>query len=99
VLAQACLEGRDELLEAASPRPDHLCEVVERLQGELDALGLAASPDAKVLNAAGIAAILGWILFKPMLEVGYDIGEAADEEVAGWLELLDLATAGAPATG
>lgn len=94
VLAQACLDGRDELLEAASPTPEHVCQVVERIQAGLDDLGLAATPDARVLNAAGISAILGWVLFKPMLEIGYGIDEHADDEVASLLELLDLATTG-----
>ncbi len=92
VLAQACLDGEQELLEAASPTPEHVCAVVERIQAGLDGLGLAATPDARVLNAAGVAAMLGWVLFKPMLQIGYGIDEHADEEVLGLLELLDLAT-------
>ncbi len=93
VLAQVCLDERSDLLEAASPHPEHVCAVVERIQEGLDGLGLAETPDPRVLHAAGISAILGWILFKPMLEVGYGIGETADEKVLGLLELLDLATA------
>ncbi len=91
VLAQACLEGRQEILDAAAPQPDHLCAVVERLQAALDSMGLPVTPDPHVLNAYAIASILGWVLFRPMLTAGYGVSDDADGQLEGLLELLDFA--------
>lgn len=94
VLASACLEGREELLEAAAPRPERLCEIVGVVQEALDELGLADPPDANVLNAYAIASILGWLLFRPLLGRGFGLPEDADDQVEELLDLLDLAVTG-----
>ncbi len=98
ILASACLEGRTELLEAAAPHPDRLCEIVASVRAALDRLGLASALDPSVLNAYAIASILGWLLFRPLLGQGFGVPKDADDQVEELLELLDLAISGEWAT-
>lgn len=89
VLAQACLDHQTDLLEAASPRPERLCAVVDAARELLDALELPVAPDPAVLHAYAVSSILGWLLFRPLLAAGFGLPDGADEHVEGLLALLD----------
>jgi hypothetical protein len=90
VVAQACLDRDESLLSAVSPHPERLCEIVDAVKSLMDTMSLPVTVDAKVLNAYAISSILGWILFKPLLEAGFDLPDDADAQLTQSLELLDM---------
>lgn len=89
VLAQACLEGRQELLDAAAPTPQHLEQIIAPIRAWMEELPVSTDPH--VLNGLALSAILGWLLFRPLLDAGFGLPDDADPQVEELLELLDLA--------
>lgn len=94
VLASACLDGRAQLLQAASPSPERLEEIVASVRAAMGDLGLAWQPDPQVLNAYVVSSILGWWLFRPALAEGFGLPDDADDQIETLLELLDQLVSG-----
>jgi AcrR family transcriptional regulator len=97
IVARACLDGPRDLLPLAAPPPELIEELAGAMDGFLKKLGVPV--DAHVLNALGTSALLGWFVFRPLLEHGYRLPKDADAQLARLLELLDLFLSGTPAPG
>ena len=87
VVARACLDGPRDLLPLAAPPPELIEELVAPLQIALRKMGIPI--DAHVLNALGTCALLGWFVFRPLLEQGYGLPADADAQLDRILQMLD----------
>ena len=94
IVARCCLDGPRDLLELASPPREVLEQFVAPGKAALRRLGLEGALDPYVLNAVGVAAILGWIVFKPLLETRYGLPPDAEEKVTQLAALVDAIVAG-----
>jgi len=88
VVARACLDGPHDDLALAGPPPDQLAEIVRPIDRALRALGVTGV-DGRVVNGLVAAALLGWFVFRPLLERGYAIEPGDDPQVARLLARLD----------
>jgi AcrR family transcriptional regulator len=92
ILARCCLDGPRDLLALAAPPREVREPYVAGIRRGFERMGfLQRPPDPYVINAAGCAAALGWIVFRPLFEHGFGLpeGEEADEEIATIARLLD----------
>jgi TetR/AcrR family transcriptional regulator, repressor for neighboring sulfatase len=84
VAARACLDGPHDLLPLAAPTQEELFEILFPLQRAADALGVKPA----TLNALATAALIGWFVFRPLLE-NYGLPADADDQVARLAALAD----------
>jgi AcrR family transcriptional regulator len=96
VAARCCLDGPRDLLALAAPSPEFLDSCVAPVRTALERLGLTGIVDPHVANAAGLAAILGWVVFRPLFDAGYRLPPDADERLAEIARLLDALVGGGP---
>jgi AcrR family transcriptional regulator len=87
VVARCCLDGPVDLLALAAPPAERLAALVEPMRRLLGRLGLDIEPH--VVNGLGTAALLGWFVFRPLLERGYGLPGDADAQVARIVRALD----------
>jgi AcrR family transcriptional regulator len=92
VVARACLDGPHDDLALAGPGEEGLAAIVRPIERALAALGVRGV-SGEVVNGLVASALLGWFVFRPLLERAYGIGPRADAEVARLLELVDRALA------
>ena len=88
VVARACLDGPHDDLALAGPTPDELSEITRPIDRALRAAGVTGV-DGHVVNGLVAAALLGWFVFRPVLERGYGIHRGDDEKVARLLAQID----------
>jgi AcrR family transcriptional regulator len=89
ILARCCLDGPRDLLSLAEPPPELLESCVQPIREGLEKLGLAKLLDAHVLNAVGLAALLGWVVFRPLLESGFGLPKDTEEIGAQLARMAD----------
>jgi AcrR family transcriptional regulator len=89
VLARVCLDGPHDLLPLAAPPRATIEARAAAIRAGAERLGIPLPLDAHVANAVAAAAILGWFVFRPLLDAGFALPRDADEEVARALGLLD----------
>ncbi|HVY62998.1 MAG TPA: TetR/AcrR family transcriptional regulator [Planctomycetota bacterium] len=92
ILARCCLDGPRDLLPLAAPPAEVREPYVAGIRRALAALGLGErAPDPYVVNAAGCAAALGWVVFRPLFEQGFGLppGPDADAQVEAMASFLD----------
>lgn len=88
VLARMCLDGPHDLLPAAAPPPERMEQFVAPIRAALARAGLE-DVDPYTVNALGCATLLGWVVFRPLLDAGWKIPADADEQIARFAPLLD----------
>lgn len=89
IVARICLDGPRDLLALAAPPPQTRESYIRPIRDALARLGLEGRVNANVLNAAGCAALLGWVVFRPLFEAGFGLPEDADDRFAEIARLLD----------
>jgi AcrR family transcriptional regulator len=89
VVARCCLDGPRDVLELAGPPPERHASYLRPIRAALRRAGLEGRIDPAVVNAAGAAALLGWVVFRPLLEAGYKVPRDADDQMALLASLLD----------
>lgn len=94
VLARMCLDGPHDLLPDAAPPPERMEQFVAPVRAALARAGLD-DVDPYTVNALGCATLLGWTVFRPLLDAGWKVPPDADEQIARFAPLLD-AFMGAP---
>jgi AcrR family transcriptional regulator len=87
IIARCCLDGPRDLLALAAPPPERLAALVGPMRALLAHLGLRVDPH--VVNGLGTAALLGWFVFRPLLERGYGLPADADEQVGHLVRAVD----------
>lgn len=92
--ARCCLDGPQDLLDLAAPSAERLERGVEPVRRLLANLGAGEQLSPYVLNALGCAALLGWFIFRPLLERGYNLPPDADDQVGRIASFLDALMAG-----
>jgi len=83
LVARACLDGPHELLARAAPPRARLDAIVAPIRKKIPGV------DPYVINALASAMLLGWFVFKPLLQKGFGLPGDADEQVAAICENLD----------
>jgi AcrR family transcriptional regulator len=94
VLARMCLDGPKDLLAHAAPPPERIDAFVAPVRALLERAGLAGQVDPYLLNALGCATLLGWAIFRPLLDAGWKVPPDADEQLARLAPLVDALMAG-----
>lgn len=94
ILARVVLDGSPELLEHLAPPPERFDGWMGQIGALLERIGLKERLDPIPLNAFLVAAMMGWIAFRPMLREAFRVDAAADDAVEGWLVELDAFVAG-----
>jgi AcrR family transcriptional regulator len=89
ILARCCLDGPRDLLAAAKPPADRVELHSFQIGEALTRFHLSGMIDPKVVNALGLAAILGWIVFRPLFDAGYRLPADADRNVETLIDLVD----------
>jgi AcrR family transcriptional regulator len=92
LVARACLDGPRALLRHAAPPPALLDALMARLApavARLPPLPDGSRADPRVVNALFTAALLGWHVFRPVLEAGYRLPDDADDQLAALVAALD----------
>jgi AcrR family transcriptional regulator len=89
IIARCCLDGPRDVLRHVAPPPRLRREFYGLIRAALDRAGLGRTIDARVLNAVGVSALLGWIVFRPLLDEGFDLPKDADDRVAQIAALVD----------
>lgn len=89
ILARMCLDGPHDLLPLAGPPEARLERYVEPVRRFLATVGLSEQVDPYLLNALGAAALLGWTVFRPLLDAGWKVPADADAQVERLAALLD----------
>jgi AcrR family transcriptional regulator len=89
IVARCCLDGPLEELALAAPPPVQLERIVAPIRALFDRTGIPV--DGHVANALGTAALLGWFVFRPLLDRGYGLPADADEQALRLFTLLDAA--------
>ncbi len=92
LVARACRDGPRALLRHAAPPPALLEALMARLApvvARLPPLPGMRRPDPRVVNALWTAAILGWHVFRPVLDAGFDLPDDADDQLAALVGALD----------
>jgi AcrR family transcriptional regulator len=88
VVARCCLDGpRDVLKLAALPRKARKA-IHRSIEEALERMGIPGV-DAPTLNAFFVAGLLGWIVFRPLLDASFDLPRDADERLAKIATLVD----------
>jgi AcrR family transcriptional regulator len=87
LVARACLEQHTDLLRAAAPPRERLDEIVAPIGRALRVLGVDLDP--YIANALASAALLGWVVFRPLLLRGFGLPPTADYQLRDALEKLD----------
>lgn len=93
VVARLCLDGPHDVLAGAGLPPDALRARAAAATDALARAGLEGAIDPRVLVGGAIAFLLGWIVFRPLLEAGYDLPPDADLQLARVLAIIDAALA------
>lgn len=88
VLARMCLDGPHDLLPVAAPPPERMEQFVAPIRAALLRAGLEGV-DPYTVNALGCATLLGWAVFRPLLDAGWKVPPDADEQLARLAPLLD----------
>ena len=88
LVARACLDGPSELLALAAPPPELLEVIAHRLRTVTKSIG-PHGVDAHLANALWTCAMLGWFVFRPMIDRGYALPAHADDKLARAIESLD----------
>jgi AcrR family transcriptional regulator len=101
IVARCCLDGPRDLLALAGPPAGALEAYVEPVRRALRLLGLEGQLDPYVVNAMAVSALLGWFVFRPLLDAGFGLPPDADEHGARLARLLDalIEGSGGPETG
>ena len=94
ILARCCLDGPHDLLALAAPAPEKIDLHARQVTGVLERVGLAGLVDPYLVNALGVATMLGWAVFRPYLVAGYRVPPDADERIAALVPLVDMVMAG-----
>jgi TetR/AcrR family transcriptional regulator, repressor for neighboring sulfatase len=94
ILARCCLDGPRDVLSLAVPKSEDLDEYVVPIRRALEKVGFGGAIDPYVLNAAGLAALLGWVVFRPLFEAGWKLPPDADDQMARLAMWLDTVTEG-----
>lgn len=89
VLARMCLDGPHDLLPVAAPPPERIEQFAAPVRAALERAGLAGVVDPYLANALGCATLLGWAVFRPLLDAGWKVPPDADEQLARLAPLLD----------
>jgi AcrR family transcriptional regulator len=89
IVARCCLDGPRDLLREAAPPRERLELYVAAIRRGLAGLGLDGMVDPYLVNAAGAAAVLGWVVFRPLFERGYGLPAEVDREVEALARLID----------
>ena len=88
LVARACLDGQSDLLALAAPPPALLEAIAARLRTVTKSIG-PHGVDAHLANALWTCAMLGWFVFRPMIDNGYALPANADDKLARAIESLD----------
>jgi AcrR family transcriptional regulator len=88
ILARLCLDGPKDLLPLATPPPGRIEAYVAPIRRILASHGFEAV-DPYLVNAFGCAALLGFAVFRPLLDAGWRLPADTDEQVARLAPLLD----------
>jgi AcrR family transcriptional regulator len=83
LVARACLDGPHELLAKAAPPRARLDAIVSPIRKKIPGV------DPYIVNALASAMMLGWFVFKPLLQRGFGLPPDADDQVARLCETLD----------
>ena len=94
IVARCCLDGPQDVLQLATPKPDELDKYVVPIRAAMERLGFGGGMDPYVLNAAGLAMLLGWIVFRPLFDAGWKLPADADEQMRLLAIWLDAVTEG-----
>ena len=89
ILARCCLDGPMDLLPLAAPPPEALEAYVRPVRQALARLGVGDGLVVYVVNAMGVAALLGWVVFRPLFEAGFAVPAGAEEKARDVARLLD----------
>lgn len=89
VLARMCLDGPHDLLPLAVPPPERIEQFVAPVRAALERAGVADLVDPYLANALGCSTLLGWAVFRPLLDAGWKVPPDADEQLARLAPLLD----------
>lgn len=98
ILARCCIDGPHDLLAAAKPPPDRVELHSFQIGEALARFGLPGITDPHVLNALGLAAMLGWIVFRPLFDAGYRLPPDADARIEAIIDLIDSVVFAPPPT-
>jgi AcrR family transcriptional regulator len=93
LVARACLDDLKDLLGPAAPPRVRLEEIVRPIRAAAERAG-AKDVDPYLLNALASSALLGWFVFKPLLEKGFGLRKDADDQLAALLARLDALVVG-----
>lgn len=88
VLARMCLDGPRDLLPLAAPPPERMDQYAAPIRAALARFGLA-DVDPYLVNALGAATLFGWVVFRPLLEVGWKVPPDADAQLERLAPLID----------
>jgi AcrR family transcriptional regulator len=88
LVARACLDGPAELLAIAAPPRALLDEIAKRLGTVTKRLG-PIGVDTYTANSLWTCAMLGWFVFRPMIDRGYHLPAHADDNLARAIAGLD----------
>lgn len=89
VLARMCLDGPHDLLPVAAPPPERIEQFVAPVRAALERAGLADLVDPYLANALGCSTLLGWAVFRPLLDAGWKVPPDADDQLARLAPLVD----------
>jgi AcrR family transcriptional regulator len=89
IVARCCLDGPTDVLKYAGTEPAVRREIHATIRAALERTGLGAAIDPRVLNALGVAALLGWVVFRPLLDAAFDLPKDADARMARVAALVD----------
>jgi AcrR family transcriptional regulator len=89
VVARVCLDGPRDLLALAAPPREEIEARARDIAAGAERLGIPLPLDPHVVSAGTAAALIGWFVFKPLLEAGWNLPADADEQLARALEIVD----------
>ncbi len=88
LLARVCLDGPKDLLPLAVPTPARMDEYVAPIRRALERYGLG-HVDPYLINAFACASLLGFVVFRPLLDAGWKLPPDADQQLDRLAPLLD----------
>jgi len=94
IVARVCLDGPRDLLDLAAPPEELLERFVSPARAAIARVGLEGVIDPYVANAAGVSALLGWIVFRPLFRTRYRLPADADDQFHALAAMVDAALAG-----
>ena len=89
VVARCCLDGPHDVLRFAALPPKTRREILRDIRAALARVGLEEIVDARVANALIVAGLIGWTVFRPLLDASFDLPKDADERLAKIASLVD----------